>query len=57
VLRKQKRTTLSWKVPDAETRVFERTRRPRREEPSAYKLRPALPLRDRRLNVRATPIR
>lgn len=45
VLRKQKRTTLSWKVPDAETRVFERTRRPRREEPSAYKLRPALPLR------------
>ncbi len=48
VLRKQKRTTLSWKVPDEESRmnrVFERTRRPRGEEPSVYKLRPALPLR------------
>ncbi len=48
VLRKQKRTTLSWKVPDEESRmnrVFERTRRPGGEEPSAYKLRPALPLR------------
>ena len=48
VLRKQKRTTLSWKVPDEESRmnrVFERTRRPGREEPSGYKLRPALPLR------------
>ena len=48
VLRKQKRTTLTWKVPDADTRVFERTRRPRgggREEPSAYKLRSVLPLR------------
>jgi C-terminal processing protease CtpA/Prc len=44
VLRKQKRTTLTWKVPDADTRVFERTRRPRGggEEPSAYKLRSAL---------------
>jgi C-terminal processing protease CtpA/Prc len=47
VLRKQKRTTLSWKVPESETRenrVFERTRRPRgqSEEPSAYKLRSAL---------------
>jgi hypothetical protein len=48
VLRKQKRTTLSWKVPDEESRmnrVFERTRRPRGEEPSGYKLRAELPLR------------
>ncbi len=48
VLRKQKRTTLSWKVPDEESRmnrVFERTRRPGGEEPSAYKLRTELPLR------------
>jgi hypothetical protein len=44
VLRKQKRTTLSWKVPDSEgreNRVFERVRRPRGEEPSGYKLRTA----------------
>ena len=48
VLRKQKRTTLSWKVPDEESRmnrVFERTRRPGGEEPSGYKLRTEVPLR------------
>jgi hypothetical protein len=43
VLRKQKRATLSWKVPESERRFdfTPRTRRPR-EEPSHYRLVPKM---------------
>lgn len=41
VLRKQKRTTLTWKVPEAEQRFkMAPSRRPRREEPSSYNIAP-----------------
>jgi C-terminal processing protease CtpA/Prc len=46
VLRKQKRTTLTWKVPEEQDRVFKlaptpRARRPR-EEPSTYRIAPKI---------------
>ncbi len=43
VLRKQKRTTLSWKVPESEERfnLMPRARRPR-EEPSRYRISPKI---------------
>ncbi len=41
VLRKQKRVTVSWKVPENEDRYFRRTPWPR-EEPSWFRLRPKL---------------
>src|SRR3990170_4631505 len=46
VQRKQRRTTLTWKVPEAEEHFrMAPGRRPRHEEPSAYKLRTPRPPR------------
>ncbi len=44
VMRKQKRITVSWKVPENEERTFMRSRtpRPERQEQSRYKVRPNL---------------
>ncbi len=49
VMRKQKRMTVSWKVPENEERTFmrshERTPRPERQEQSRYKVRRPLMLK------------
>lgn len=55
VMRKQKRITVSWKVPDSDERSFmrgrERTPRPERQEQSRYKVRPRLELTKRSVRL------
>lgn len=56
VLRKQKRTTLSWKVPESRDRfhyMMPRARTPMREEPSRFKVSPRIRLAPVMAKVRA----